>query len=65
MGTGLDCGEQKKVDIKEVGAHVIKVPIGKAGTAVAWDFRTELKGIAFGTCFKENADSVREMEVSC
>ena len=63
MGTGLDCGELKKVEIKEGGAHLVKLSIEKAGTAMAWEFRTEPKGIAFGICYKENVGS-REEEVS-
>ncbi len=62
-GNGVDCGEMKIIEIEGGNAHVVKVPIDKAGTAVAWEFRTEPKGIAFGINYKETADS-REDVVS-
>jgi len=63
IGSGMEYGEWNRVEIGEGAAHVVTVPIEKAGTSVAWEFRTEPKGIAFGISYKESLSS-REDDVS-
>ena len=63
-GEGMEYGEWNRVEIGEGAAHVMPVPIDKAGTSVAWEFRTEPKGIAFSISYKESSTSSREDDVS-
>ena len=39
------------------------ITIEKCGTAIAWVFNTEPKGIAFGIVYKPTSESSREDEV--
>lgn len=45
------------------GVQNVPVTIDKCGTAIAWEFNTEPKGIAFGIFYRSTAESSREDEV--
>ena len=45
------------------GVHSVPITIEKCGTAIAWEFNTEPKGIAFGIVYKPTSDSSKEDEV--
>ena len=43
--------------------HPVPVIIEKCGTAIAWEFSTEPKGIAFGIVYKSTSENSQEYEV--
>ena len=43
--------------------HPVHVTIEKCGTAIAWEFSTEPKGIAFGIVYKSTSENSQEYEV--
>ena len=45
------------------GVHSVPITIEKCGTAIAWEFNTEPKGIAFGIVYKPTSESSKEDEV--
>ena len=45
-------------------SHTVDVTIERHGTAIAWEFSTEPKGIAFGIGYRESKKTTREDEVS-
>ena len=45
------------------GVHSVPVTIEKCGTAIAWEFIAEPKGIAFGITYKPTPESSKEDEV--
>ena len=45
------------------GIHSVPITIEKCGTAIAWEFNTEPKGIAFGIVYKSASESSKEDEV--
>lgn len=45
------------------GVHSVPITIEKCGTAIAWEFNTEPKGLAFGIVYKPTSDSSKEDEV--
>jgi hypothetical protein len=45
------------------GVHSVPITVEKCGTAIAWEFNTEPKGLAFGIVFKPTSDSSKEDEV--
>lgn len=55
--------EATEVILEGGGVHTVQVTVEKHGTAVAWEFSTEPKGIAFGIGYKESKTSTREDEV--
>ena len=44
------------------GVHTVPITIEKSVTAIAWEFNTEPKGIAFGI-YKPTSESSREDKV--
>ena len=59
----LDNLEYKEVMMAGGGVHTVPITIEKCGTAIAWVFNTEPKGIAFGIIYKPTSESSREDEV--
>ena len=59
----LDNLEYKEVMMAGGGVHTVPITIEKCGTAIAWEFNTEPKGIAFGIVYKPTSESSREDEV--
>ena len=48
----LDNLEYKEVMMAGGGIHTVPITIEKYGTAIAWEFNMEPKGIAFGIIYK-------------
>ena len=45
------------------GVHSVPITIEKCGTAIAWEFNTEPKGIVVGIIYKPTSESPKEDEV--
>lgn len=45
-------------------AHTVTVKVGKKGTAIAWEFLSEPKGLAFGLFFQENVPDAKVEQVT-
>ena len=59
----VDNLEYKEVMMQGGGVHSVPITIEKCGTAIAWEFSTEPKGLAFGIVYKPTSDSSKEDEV--
>lgn len=62
-GSRVGCSDVTEVTLEGGGAHKVPVGIERHGTAIAWEFSTEPKGIAFGIWYRESKESSREDEV--
>lgn len=64
VGSGMvGCVDMTEVILEGGGVHKVGVAVERHGTAIAWEFSTEPKGIAFGICYRETKTSTREDEV--
>ena len=61
--TFADNTEYKEVMMQGGGVHTVPITIAECGTAIAWEFNTEPKGIAFGITYKPSAENSQEDEV--
>lgn len=63
-GSGrVGCPNVTEVMLMGGAEHAVSVTVERHGTAIAWEFSTEPKGIAFGISYKEAKKSAREDEV--
>ena len=59
----LDNVGYKEVMMVGGGVHSVPITIEKRGTAIAWEFNTKPKGVAFGIIYKPTSESLQEDEV--
>lgn len=63
-GSGrVGCPNMTEVMLEGGAEHTVPVTVERHGTAIAWEFSTEPKGIAFGISYKEAKKIGREDEV--